>query len=109
VTIAPFGSWPTPITSGLVVAAAVRLSELRTDGDDVVWSEGRPAEGGRTQLVRRAPDGTTTDLLPEGMDARTGVHEYGGRRGGCATGSSGSPTGPISACTGLRPVATPSR
>ena len=80
VTIAeqPYGSWPTPITSALVVTAAVRLSELRVDGRDVVWGEGRPSEGGRTQLVRRATDGTTTDLLPEGMNARTAVHEYGG-------------------------------
>ncbi len=78
VTTAPFGSWPTPITSRLVVAAAVRLSEVRTDGESIVWSEERPAEGGRTQLVRRDPDGTTTDLLPAGMNARTAVHEYGG-------------------------------
>ncbi|NMH95999.1 S9 family peptidase [Pseudonocardia acidicola] len=74
----PFGSWPTPITSELVVAAAVRLSEARVDGTDVYWSEGRPVEGGRTQIVRRAADGRVTDLLPDGMDARTGVHEYGG-------------------------------
>jgi dipeptidyl aminopeptidase/acylaminoacyl peptidase len=80
VTIAeqPHGSWPTPITSEVVVAAAVRLAELRVDGADVVWSEGRPAEGGRTQVVRRAPDGTTVELLPEGRNARTAVHEYGG-------------------------------
>jgi hypothetical protein len=45
---------------------------------DVYWSEGRPIEGGRTQLVRRSFDGITTDLLPDGMDARTAVHEYGG-------------------------------
>ncbi|MEJ3657590.1 S9 family peptidase [Actinomycetes bacterium KLBMP 9759] len=77
-TAAPFGSWPTPITSELVVASAVRLSELQVDGADVVWSEGRPDEGGRTQLVRRAPDGTLTELLPEGMNARSAVHEYGG-------------------------------
>jgi dipeptidyl aminopeptidase/acylaminoacyl peptidase len=77
-TITPFGSWPTPITSELVVAAAVRLSEVRTDGESVIWSEDRPAEGGRTQLVRREPDGTTTDLLPAGMNARSAVHEYGG-------------------------------
>lgn len=77
-TIAPFGSWSTPFTSELVVAAAVRLGELRTDGAAVVWSEERPAEGGRTQLVRRTPDGVTTDLLPEGMNARSAVHEYGG-------------------------------
>jgi dipeptidyl aminopeptidase/acylaminoacyl peptidase len=74
----PYGSWPTPIDSELVVAASVRLSEVRVDGSAVVWSEGRPAEGGRTQLVRLAEDDTTTDLLPDGYDARTAVHEYGG-------------------------------
>ncbi len=78
ITVLPFGSWPTSITSESVVDAAVRLGEVRVDGPDVYWSEGRPAEGGRTQIVRRSPDGTRTDLLPEGMDARTAVHEYGG-------------------------------
>ncbi|MBW0114351.1 S9 family peptidase [Pseudonocardia abyssalis] len=77
-TIAPFGSWPTPITSELVVAAAVSLAEVRVDGAEVYWSEARPADGGRTQLVRRAADGAVTDLLPDGSNARTGVHEYGG-------------------------------
>jgi dipeptidyl aminopeptidase/acylaminoacyl peptidase len=77
-TLLPYGSWPTPITSELVVAASVRLSEVAVDGDAVVWSEGRPSEGGRTQLVRCTPDGSTTDLLPQERNARTGVHEYGG-------------------------------
>ncbi|MCU1625986.1 MAG: peptidase [Pseudonocardia sp.] len=77
-TITPYGAWPTPITSELVLSAAVRLAGVQVDGDAVVWAEGRPGEGGRTQLVRRAADGTTTDLLPDGFDARTGVHEYGG-------------------------------
>jgi dipeptidyl aminopeptidase/acylaminoacyl peptidase len=74
----PYGSWPTPITSEQVVAASVRLYGLAVDGADIVWSEGRPADAGRTQLVRRAEDGTTADLLPAGRDARTAVHEYGG-------------------------------
>ena len=75
----PYGSWPTPITSERVVAAAVRLDDVRPDGlGGVVWGEGRAAEGGRTQLVRRDADGTVTDLLPEGANARTAVHEYGG-------------------------------
>jgi dipeptidyl aminopeptidase/acylaminoacyl peptidase len=78
VTTAPYGSWPTPFTSASVVAGAVRLGELVLDGDDVLWAEGRPAEGGRNQIVRRRPDGTCTDLLPGEMNARTAVHEYGG-------------------------------
>ena len=73
-----FGSWPTPITSELVVAAARQPSELRVDGDDVWWSELRPGEGGRYQLVRRTPDGATHDTLGAGWNARTAVHEYGG-------------------------------
>jgi dipeptidyl aminopeptidase/acylaminoacyl peptidase len=74
----PYGSWATPITSELVVAAAVRLSEARVDDRDVLWDEGRPAEGGRTQLVRRRPDGSVDELLPDWANARTAVHEYGG-------------------------------
>ena len=74
----PSGSWPTPITSELVVRAAARLGEVRVDGTDVWWSEGRPAEGGRSVVVRRSADGTTTDVLPAPWNARTRVHEYGG-------------------------------
>ena len=74
----PHGSWPTPITSELVVRAAARLGEVCVDGTDVWWAEGRPAEGGRTVIVRRSADGTTTDVLPAPFNARTRVHEYGG-------------------------------
>jgi dipeptidyl aminopeptidase/acylaminoacyl peptidase len=78
VPVAACGSWKTPITSAVVVTAAVRLSGVRVDGDDVIWAELRPTEGGRTQLVRRSAGGDATDLLPEDHNARTAVHEYGG-------------------------------
>jgi dipeptidyl aminopeptidase/acylaminoacyl peptidase len=74
----PTGSWPTPITSQLVVRAAARLGEVVVDGDDVWWSESRPTEGGRSVIVRRSADGTVTDVLPAPWNARTRVHEYGG-------------------------------
>ena len=48
----PYGSWPTPITSELVVRAAVGLGAVALDGDDIWWAEQRPEEGGRTELVR---------------------------------------------------------
>ena len=51
---------------------------VAVDGDDVYWVESRPAEGGRSALVRRSADGTVTDLGGPGFDARTRVHEYGG-------------------------------
>ena len=54
-----------------------RSRNVRVDGADVIWAETRPAEGGRTQLVRRRTDGARTDLLPDGQSARTAVHEYG--------------------------------
>ncbi|HEY1592619.1 MAG TPA: S9 family peptidase [Solirubrobacteraceae bacterium] len=77
-TILPYGSWSTPVTSKLVVAEAVGLSELRIDGGDVIWSEIRPAEGGRTAIVRLGSDGSREELLEPGQNARTAVHEYGG-------------------------------
>jgi dipeptidyl aminopeptidase/acylaminoacyl peptidase len=75
---AAHGEWPSPITAEAVVAASVSLGEILIDGSDVLWSEMRPDEGGRVQVVRRGAGGSTTDLLPEGFSARTRVHEYGG-------------------------------
>jgi dipeptidyl aminopeptidase/acylaminoacyl peptidase len=74
----PTGSWPTPLTSELVVRASARLGEVVVDGDDVWWSESRPAEGGRSVIVHRSPDGAVRDALPAPWNARTRVHEYGG-------------------------------
>ncbi|HEY6697389.1 MAG TPA: prolyl oligopeptidase family serine peptidase [Acidimicrobiales bacterium] len=74
----PYGSWTTPITSELVVRAAASLGSVAVDGDSVWWSELRPEEGGRTQVVHKLGDGPAVDLLPAGFNARTAVHEYGG-------------------------------
>ena len=73
----PCGSWPTPITADLVVQASRTLAGVAMDGQDVYWSEMRPEEGGRTQVVRFAA-GKHEDVLPAGANARTQVHEYGG-------------------------------
>ena len=73
-----FGEWPSPITPELVVQASVSLGEVSTVGPDVYWSELRPTEGGRVQVVRCTDDGDRHDLLPDGFSARTRVHEYGG-------------------------------
>jgi dipeptidyl aminopeptidase/acylaminoacyl peptidase len=75
---APYGSWKSPITSDLIVSATVGLGQIALDGEDVYWVELRPSEGGRNCVVRRAPGGAISDVTPEGFNARTRVHEYGG-------------------------------
>lgn len=76
-TTAPYGSWKSPVTSDLIVAATIGLGEVLLDGEDVYWIESRPSERGRSVIVRRTPDGTVTDSTPPGFNARTTVHEYG--------------------------------
>ncbi|RMG56553.1 MAG: S9 family peptidase, partial [Acidobacteria bacterium] len=76
--VAPYGSWASPITTDLIVSETIGLEQILLDGDDIYWVEVRPAEGGRSVIVRRTPDGRTTDVTPPDMNARTRVHEYGG-------------------------------
>jgi len=86
-TVAPYGSWKSPITSDLIVAGTIKVGQILLDGDDVIWTEMRPAEGGRYVLVRRSPDGRTSDLIPPPWNARTRVHEYGGGAAAVAGGT----------------------
>ncbi|HYY97083.1 MAG TPA: hypothetical protein VE642_00745, partial [Pyrinomonadaceae bacterium] len=77
-SVAPYGSWKSPITSDLIVSATVGLGQIALDGEDVYWVELRPSEGGRNCVVRHVHGGVVTDVTPEGFNARTRVHEYGG-------------------------------
>ena len=77
-TTTPYGSWKSPITTDLIVADSVSLGQIELDGDDIYWVEMRPQEGARNIVVRRTPDGTTTDITPTLFNVRTRVHEYGG-------------------------------
>ena len=77
-TIAPYGSWKSPVTADLIVQDSVSLGFIALDGDDVYWSEMRPQEAARNVIVRRTPDGQTQDVTPAPFNARTRVHEYGG-------------------------------
>src|SRR6201989_3235658 len=77
-TIAPYGAWKSPITSALIVAQSISLMEVRFDGDDVYWLEGRPQERGRYVIVRASPGAPPADVNPAPLSARTRVHEYGG-------------------------------
>src|SRR6516164_5366805 len=75
---APYGSWLSPITSDLIVAATINIADVLMDGDAIYWIEGRPQEAGRYVLVRNVPDAAPVDVTPPPFNARTRVQEYGG-------------------------------
>ena len=82
-----YGEWPSPINGADVARKQVGLAFPVIDTIGVWWQESRPEEGGRLAVVRQGPDGTETpdgtgtkrDLLPMPWNARTRVHEYGGK------------------------------
>jgi dipeptidyl aminopeptidase/acylaminoacyl peptidase len=78
-TVAPYGSWRSPIDAATVARGGRRLGAPRIAGDGAVWwTEGRPEEGGRVALMRRPGGGEPEEVTPAGSNARTRVHEYGG-------------------------------
>ena len=77
-TIAPCGSWKSPISAEMTARGAVGLGSVQLDGEDVYWVESRPNEGGRNVIMRRSPDGESREITPSPHSARTRVHEYGG-------------------------------
>jgi dipeptidyl aminopeptidase/acylaminoacyl peptidase len=79
VTTAPYGSWTSPIDAAAVARAGRRLGFPAPAEDGAVWwLEGRPDEGGRSVLMRRAPGGEPEAAVGEETNVRTRVHEYGG-------------------------------
>lgn len=87
-TLAPYGSWRSPVTSALVATSGVGLRELEVVGNDPFWIEARPRDGARNVIVRRHPDGRVVDVTPPGFSVRTRVHEDQGGGEYCVNGSS---------------------
>jgi dipeptidyl aminopeptidase/acylaminoacyl peptidase len=78
-TVAPYGSWTSPIDAASVASSGRRLAAPTIAEDGAVWwAEGRPDEGGRVVLMRRPPGGQPETVTPAGVNVRTRVHEYGG-------------------------------
>lgn len=77
-TISPYGSWESPVSAKLITQGGLRLAEVRVDGNEIYWQEGRPDEAGRYVIVKRSPDGSVNDVNPAPFNARNAVHEYGG-------------------------------
>src|SRR3546814_20186954 len=61
---------------------SMSLGQVVIDGppgrEDIYWSELRPAEKGRSVILRRSADAHIAEVTPPGLTARTRVHEYGG-------------------------------
>jgi dipeptidyl aminopeptidase/acylaminoacyl peptidase len=74
-----YGEWPSLIQGADVARKRVGLSFPVIAGAQVWWQETRPSEGGRVAVVGQGPGGVRRDLLPMPWNARTRVHEYGGR------------------------------
>jgi dipeptidyl aminopeptidase/acylaminoacyl peptidase len=75
--VRPYGAWTSPIGSARLAEGAVGLSDLRVFAGRPYWLESRPAEGGRL-VVMTFDDAGVRQLTPEGFNARSRVHEYGG-------------------------------
>ena len=75
--VAPFGSWPSPISSSALTAATIGISETLIDAECIYWLENRPEQKGRTTIMQYR-NGTVRDLLPAPINTRSKVNEYGG-------------------------------
>jgi dienelactone hydrolase len=75
----PCGTWPSPITAADVAGQYRQVSfPVAIDGE-VWWQETLPGELGRTTVVHLGAEGKPSQVLSAPWDARTRVHEYGGR------------------------------
>ncbi len=76
--IKPYGSWKSPVSGTSLTQSSLRLGQLQIDGTKIFWTEGRPAEKGRTALMMRDGGQAPQELSHPDWDVRTRAHEYGG-------------------------------
>jgi dipeptidyl aminopeptidase/acylaminoacyl peptidase len=62
----------------MLAEQSIGIGSVAVDGDDLYWLEVRPADQGRSVLVRRAGDGRVEDVTTAPHNVRDRVHEYGG-------------------------------
>ncbi len=75
---APYGSWPSEITTDLMTAGTIGLSEARLFQNEIYWLESRPQEQGRSVIVKMTKTGDKQELFSQDYSCRSRVHEYGG-------------------------------
>ena len=78
-TLAPHGTWKSPLDADRLVERAVGLHGTAARPGWLAWCESRPGEAGRHVVVEVDADGARVERTPPGFSTRTQVHEYGGR------------------------------
>ncbi|MCK5646775.1 MAG: S9 family peptidase [Anaerolineales bacterium] len=81
-SIAPYGTWKSEISASHVaevgMGSILPVTDLRVVGENIYWIERIPDQGGRQVVVKTDGRMPPERLIPEGFNARTMVHEYGG-------------------------------
>ncbi len=81
---APYGAWPSTISSQVLTQGLTHLNEPQLDGEFCYWLESRPVDKGGCRIVRQlteqllSSEGTVETITPEDVSVRTRIHEYGG-------------------------------
>lgn len=87
-TVAPYGSWKSPISAELVARSPNGwIGQLCTDGDDLYLLRNFPEKGGRGVIARFDVNEGIHEITPAPFYVRTRVYEYGGA---CFTVSDGT-------------------
>ena len=73
-----YGSWESKITPEKIIEGGLRFSEIRSNGSELYFLEGRPEESGRYVIVKQSSDEKISDAIPKEFNSRNAVHEYGG-------------------------------
>jgi dipeptidyl aminopeptidase/acylaminoacyl peptidase len=76
-TIAPYGSWGSPLSAEALAAGGISFADLRSANERLYWLENVPARGGEVSLFSFG-GGAVAQVTPDGANVRTRVHEYGG-------------------------------
>ncbi|HXP66266.1 MAG TPA: S9 family peptidase [Steroidobacteraceae bacterium] len=76
-TVAPYGSWASPLSAEALAAGGISFGDLRSANGRLYWTENVPARGGAIALFSYT-DGAVAPVTPEDANVRTRVHEYGG-------------------------------
>ena len=76
-TIAPYGSWASPLSAEALAAGGISFGDLRSANGRLYWLENVPARGGSISLFSLG-EGAAAQVTPDSANVRSRVHEYGG-------------------------------